>query len=320
MIKNIIQKYRNLSFEAKTIFMTKYSIWSNGFLVFFKWIIAIFLKNVFFFVAGVVNLFILISKLECYLGITQPQKKSFQYRNRMIGCFLILSGLQYAIYMGRLIYSNIRPMNYGLFLAIAIAFVSFIEMGSAIYGCFKSYGKGHYYRNIKLINLCSALTAMVLTEVAITSFSTKMDTSQISGFFGIGIALIMIFIAIFIFVAPKISIVDKEHNIYQKISNQSFIQTKEVFIQLTFSKLYGNYFYKAILDKNIIDGHIIKGKNPVLFWNKFLLVILIILSEILIFPYAIGAFIFYFKNAKLIQKLDQKMLELGYHKINSKEA
>ena len=66
--------------------------------------------------------------------------------------------------------------------------------------------------------------------------------------------------------------------------------------QLTFSKFYGNYFYKATFCDNILDGHIIKQKSPLRSWNKFLLVIVIILSEILILPYAIGAFIFYIKK------------------------
>lgn len=314
----MIQKYKSMSFEKRTIFMTKFSILSNGLLAVLKFILAIF-EGVFFFVAGVINLFMMIAKMECYLGVTSFQKKSFTYRNRMIGYFLILAGLQYGIYMGRLIYSSIQPMTYSAFLAISIAFVSFVEMGIAIYGCFKSYGKGHYYRNIKLINLCSALTAMVLTEVAITSFSSESDTTKVSGLFGIIVGLIIVLVGIFILIAPKISIVDKEHNCYQLIQNSSHQQNQEMLIQLTFSKFYGNYFYKATFCDNILDGHIIKQKSPLRSWNKFLLVIVIILSEILIFPYAIGAFIFYFKNASLIQKLDTKMESLGFQKIKCEE-
>ncbi|MDE6661199.1 MAG: hypothetical protein K2J93_05210 [Anaeroplasmataceae bacterium] len=43
------------------------------------------------------------------------------------------------------------------------------------------------------------------------------------------------------------------------------------------------------------------------------------MSEILIFPYAIGAVIFHFRNAGLIKKLDQLMTTHGCVKVEEKE-
>ena len=70
-------------------------------------------------------------------------------------------------------------------------------------------------------------------------------------------------------------------------------------IQLTYSKYYANYYYKGVQSGNLVDGRIVKGKTPIWKWNIWLLIIVMILSEILIFPYAIGALVFYFKNGKL---------------------
>lgn len=319
MVKELISKYRSLTFENKTIFTTKFSIGFNLLLAIGKFILAIVFKNVFFFVAGVLNIFFLVSKLECYLGIKKPLSMPFKKRNFLIGMFLYFAGLQYIIYMGRMLYADVELMSYNMFLGISIACVSFVELAIAIKGCFNSFGKGHYYRNIKLINLCSAFTAIVLTEVALMSFAFEGDSKTIDGIFGVAVGAFILLISIFIFVAPRVSILDREHNVYRSINEVNALQ-EEIKIQLTFSKYYRNHYYVAKKEGNIIDGHLIQGKSPLHNWNIYIKILVIVLSEILIFPYAVGALVFYFKNGSLIKKLDDKMEKMGYEKIIEKEG
>ncbi len=309
----IIKKYRTLSFEDKTIFSTTFSILFNAVMAVGKIFLSFFF-GIFFLVSGVLNIFMMMSKSECYLGVKFPNKKTFEYRNFMTGLFLILAGLQYAIYMGRMLYTNVELMEYDMILGISIATVSFVEIAIAIIGCFKVNGKGHYYRNIKIINLCSAMTAIVLTEVALMSFASETDSRMLDGIFGLVVGAIIVLMGVFIFVAHKISIVDREHNIY-KIQNLETFYMSEVSIRLTNSKFYADYMYvgKRVDDK--IDGHIIRLKSPILKWNVYINILVVVLSEILIFPYAVGAFIFYVKNRKLIDILDKKMAELSCYKI-----
>lgn len=313
-MKELINKYRNLNFKERTVFNSGISVIFNAILAIGKMILAPF-YGVFFFVAGVLNVFIMISKLECFLGVKMPNKRSFKFRNNMIGIFLILAGCQYAIYMGRMIFTDVELMKYNAVLAILIAFVSFVELGIAIYGCFKSYGKGHYYRNIKLINMCSAFTAIVLTEVALMSFASETDSRMLDGMFGLLVGFIIVIVGVFILIAPKISLVDREHNVY-KLNGIDGFQNEEIEIKLTNSRFYGDLIYKANKKDGIIDGHILKGKSPIFKWNIYFLILVCILSEILIFPYAIGALVFYFKGAKTIDKLDKYMMEKGYIKIS----
>lgn len=312
MIK-LIKKYNNLSFEEKTIFSAKFSLIFNSLLAIGKFILSFF-KGVFFFVSGILNILIMISKLECYLGIKNNNKDDFKHHNYMIGLFVILAGVQYAIYMGRMIYSDVEVMEYGMRLGTIIAFISFVEMGIAIRGLFKSYGKGHYYRNLKLINFCSALTAIVLTEIAITSFAAESDMRFVNGIFGLFVGGIICLIGIFILIIPRFSIVDKEHNIYQ--AKHKPIDDEGIKIQLTDSKIYGNYYYIGKKEGKIIDGHIIQEKSPIRKWNIYIKILIIVLSEILIFPYAVGALINYFKGNKIVKKLDKEMLNRGYEKVD----
>ena len=65
----------------------------------------------------------------------------------------------------------------------------------------------------------------------------------------------------------------------------------------------------------ILPCCVIKGKNPIFKWNIFIIILVMILSEILIFPYSIGALINYFKHYKLIEKLDELMIENNFIKV-----
>lgn len=310
MMLKIVEYYKSLSFEKKTIFTVRFSILFNLLLAISK-ILLSFNFGIFFLVAGIVNVFIMLAKLECYLGEKKYKNKTFQYRNKRIGIFLIIAGLEYAIYMCRMVLTDIDIMRYDIILGICVACVSFIELAIAIKGCFDVYGKGHYYRNIKLISLCSALTSIVLTQVAITSFAARTNTRLLNGLFGMGVGIIIILISCYIFIAPKISIIDREHNIY--ISN-GVNEVSRIEIKLTQSMLYGNYVYIGTRIGNKIEGNIIKMKSPLFSWKIHVNILVILLSEILIFPYAIGALIFHFKSIKIIDKLDLEMEKLGFKK------
>jgi len=310
----IVNCYRNLSFKEKTIFTTKFSISMNLLLGLGKVVLAFFF-GVFFLVAAIVNLCVMLAKLECYLGERNYKKKSFSYRNKMIGIFLLIAGLEYSIYMARMVFTDVKVMDYDMILGICVACVSFLELAIAIKGCFKSYGKGHYYRNIKLISLCSALTAIVLTEVALTSFASETDTRVLNGLFGMVVGIIIILISVYIFIAPKISIVDKEHNVYKLKEDGELIKDEEIRIKLTNSKFYRDYVYVGKVDGDIVDGYIVQEKSPIWSWNIYWLSLVILLSEILIFPYAVGALVFHFKCRNLIDKLDDEMNEKGFRKV-----
>jgi len=309
----IINKYRALSFKEKTIFTTRFSILINFLLGIGKVILSFFF-GVFFLVAAIVNFFVMLAKLECYLGERYPNKKSFDYRNKCVGIFLLIAGIEYVVYMARMIFTDVTIMNYDMILGICVACVSFVELAIAIKGCFNSYGKGHYYRNIKLISLCSALTAIVLTEVALTSFASESDLRVTNGLVGMIVGVIMILISIYIFIAPRISIVDREYNVYKIKENVEPLKDEEIKIKLTNSNFYRDYVYVGKVDGDIIEGHIVQEKSPIFSWNIYVLSLVILLSEILIFPYAFGALVFHFKCRNIIDELDKKMLEKGYEK------
>ena len=314
-MNKLISKFKSLSFEEKTKFSTGFSIVSNSLFAIGK-IILSFFQGVFFLVAGLMNLFIMLSKLVCFVGFKNPDKKKFVIRNYLIAAFLFLGGVEYCFYMSRLIFTDVEVMKYDMILGICVALVSFIEMGLAIKGLFNSYGKGHYYRNIKLINLCSALQAIVTTEIALMSFAAGYDSRVIDGIFGLVVGGIILIIALFVIIAPKVSLVDYSRFIYQKRDDQVEITDEKIKIRLTYSRFYKSQYFIGHKKGDQIEGFLSRGKHPFTKWNIFIQILVITLSEILIFPYAIGALVLYFQGKKILTKLDEEMSKIGYYRID----
>ena len=256
----------------------------------------------------------MLAKVQCYRGL-RLNKKADDTTNLLVALFLGLSGMQYTVYMSRLIFNDVPLNDYGPIISMLIAAVAFTELGIALYGCFKVAGKGYFLKNVKLINFSSALTAIVLTEVALMTFAeTNMNLELISGLFGVIVGIIIFLIAVYVLIQAKISILGKERNVYKYI-NGDFKQEK-ISIKLTNSKFYADYYYEANIVDNMANGMIIKGKNPIKSWNIWILILVITLSEILIFPYAVGALIRHFKEYKMLEDLDNKMKELGFEKVD----
>ena len=147
-----------------------------------------------------------------------------------------------------------------------------------------------------------------------TFAETDMNLELISGLFGVIVGIIIFLIAVYVLIQAKVSILGKERNVY-KYTNGDFKQEK-ISIKLINSKFYADYYYEASIVDNMADGMIIKGTNPIKSWNIWILILVITLSEILIFPYAVGALIRHFKEYKMLEDLDNKMKELGFEKVD----
>lgn len=317
-MKRLVRWYRGLSFEERTIFHARFSIIFNILIAGIKIILG-FVANPVFFATAVVQFFLMLSRWECFRGVTHPERKSFKFRNNLVATFLIMAGIIYSLYMIMTLMQNFTIRTYDLYLGTLVALVAFVEFGVSIKGCLNAYGRGHYYRNIKLISLCSAFTAISLAQMAIMSFAHEGDHLKFDGWFGVGIGGIIIMIGIYVFIAPKISILDRKHNVYHMTEDTTTPMSERFKIKLTNSRFYGNYYYVGRTENGMIDGMILEEKNPILKLNLVLKIIIIIFSEILIFPYAVGALIYHFKNAKLIKKLDKMMLDNGCIKILERE-
>lgn len=322
MIKQVIKRIRSKSFEERTEFNTVFSVCLNIILLIGKSIITIITGSFMFLISASVNLCIGLAKIECYLGIKNNDKgKEFNKRNIKISLLFMIAGLMYILYMGRLVLFDTKTFQYSMFLGINIAFISFVELGFAIAGIIRVKRSGHFYRNIKIINFASACTSIMLTQVAILSFCEATNVNKTNGFTGVAIGLFIIVLGIFIIILPKASMIDHQYNEYLYLASKEdtinqinncndkriICNGNQLTIIFSKSRVYGTYYFSAeILDDKIVGTlnhkcHFFKELNILL------KVLVIILSEILLFVWLIGRFISFIRNSFLPAKLDNVM-------------
>jgi len=116
-----------------------------------------------------------------------------------VGCCILFSSLCYMLYSIRLFYTN-KIIHYSLYLAIVIALYTFVEMFLVI----KDYVKARKQKDmeteqIKLMNLASLFTCVVLTQASImTAVGAENCTRYIAvsgivfGWFAATIGVIML--------------------------------------------------------------------------------------------------------------------------------
>lgn len=307
-LKEIIKRFNKEDRIFKLTTICSLSL--NLFIGIGKWILAIF-SGVVFFVSGVVNILMGVAKLISYIGLLNNDS-DFKKRNFVVSFLVFLSGAEYFIYMLNVYLGNFSLSAYEMQIALLIALVSFIEIGVAIYGLVKIKGRGHSFKNIKLINFVLALEAMVLTETAILSF-TESVTFASSSLFGLIIGIFVMVLSLFMFLSPFITIANQEQNdflLIQKSKNN--LIKEEGSLTLAKSFIYGNYVYLYKFNGEVVSGNIIKEDG---FWKKthlLIKIILIVLSEILIFAWLIGRFIYFLRCMFLIKKLQKVMIENGF--------
>lgn len=313
-MKKLIRKYRELSFEQKMIWKTIIGLCFSAILACGKLIIGIFTDYNLISVA-VYTFGILIAKLECVLGV-KTNKMTFKQRNTFTAVFLLLSSVLYIGFMSRMFFIERRIKNNSLVYVVLLAFISFWELGFAIAGLIRTKNKGHYYRNIKIINFCVALIAILTTQISILNMESEGVVSIINAYSGIGVGIFIALCAVYILIAPKTSILDREHNTFvlKEADKNRLIdmQSKAVEIMLCRSAVYGDYIYTAKIENNTVEGDIVRGKS---LWKRMHIlckILCCILSEILIFIWLTGRGILFLRSVCLPQRLAKLMEKNGF--------
>lgn len=319
-MRNLIRRYRDLSFEQKTIWKTIIGLCSSAVLACGKLIIGLFTDYNLVSIA-VYTFVILLAKIECVLGV-QTNKMTFKRRNALTAVFLLLASVLYIGFMSRMFFIERRIKNNGLIYVALLAFISFCELGFAIAGLIRTKDKGHYYRNIKIINFCGALIAILTTQMSILNMLSETGTVNIANTYsGIGVGIFIALCAVYILIAPKTSIIDREHNNFVLKNGDKNrlidMRDKTVTLLLCRSAVYGDFIYQATIENNRIDGNIIRGTS---LWNRMHVlfkVLCCLLSEILIFIWLIGRGILFLRSIDLPRRLLHIMQKNGFESIRS---
>lgn len=246
-MRNLFRRYKELSFEQKTLWKTIIGLCFSSVLACGKFVIGLFTDYNMISIA-VYTFGILIAKLECVLGI-KTNKRTFKQRNMLIAVFLFIASVFYIVFMVRMFFIERKLKDNGMIYVLLLAFISFVELGFAVAGLLRIKNKGHYYRNIKIINFCVALIAILTTQMSILNMQSETNTVNIANAYsGIGVGCFIAFCGVYILFAPQISIIGREQNVFElfeKDKNKLINMEKDtVELSLCHSTVYGSYIYR----------------------------------------------------------------------------
>ena len=146
-----------------------------------KIILACMSFSIFLGINGIYTAIVAYGKHLSLIGMrTTDAKKDARHYYKRIGVLILVASIIYLIYTARLL-QNHTVTHYSNYMGITIAAVTFFEMGMSIAGIYRARKQKDLMKKaIKMLNLCSALIGLVLTQTALLSF-TAADSATGAG-------------------------------------------------------------------------------------------------------------------------------------------
>lgn len=172
-----------------------YFYFSNILIFIFKILLFFITRSFYFIISSLYNIFVAFAKKNIYL-----QKENY----KKVGVYLIVASLWFIFYsIWTILFHKIS--SYHMYVGIAIAAVTFTDIGIAIHGIIKAKNDERS-KVLKMVNLATALISLELTQTAILSFSNPgVDNSFYNGMFGIGVGVLSLLIGILIIFKKKVN-------------------------------------------------------------------------------------------------------------------
>ncbi len=202
---NLIKRYKSVPYKIKTSFLNRITMTINIVWASLKLIFAYMISSVFISLSGFYTIFIGLAKTAYFDGRRHSKKlhDEHKYYNR-IAFAIFLAGITYLFYFVEL-FIHPKDTRYGLIVSITIAVVAFCEILFSCIGLFRSKKSNDLLlAGLKFINLSSALSSLVLTQIALLSLYYSSDVSIIYNMItGTIIGVATIGIAAYMFLSVK---------------------------------------------------------------------------------------------------------------------
>ncbi len=169
---SLISRYKKVPYRIKTSFLNQITMTVNIIWATLKLVFAYLISSVFISLSGFYTIFIGLAKTAYFDGRRNSKKlhDEHKYYNR-IAFAILLAGITYLFYFIEL-FIHPKETKYGLIISITIAFVAFCEILFSCIGLFRSKKTNDLLLSgLKFINLSSALSSLVLTQIALLSLN-----------------------------------------------------------------------------------------------------------------------------------------------------
>ena len=207
----IIKIIKNLEKNDKTMLLLIFTTIGNILIALIKFIFAITIPSLWFFVNSCFLTILSISRffsIRTYGKVRNKDetiKKELGYKNYLNnGILLIILGIMYffvSVYM----YYNGTNTNMHEYLTYLVALNAFWSIGWSIYGMIKYKRKSSpILKSVKITSFANALTSIVLTQVVLLdTYAKEYDLSQINGYTGMLVSLVIIFLGLYMIINIK---------------------------------------------------------------------------------------------------------------------
>ncbi len=219
-MRNLIKKFRSIPEEKKIIVYGKLAFFKNLFYFLFKILVGVYFKSWFLIAIAIYSLFIGYVKNNCSSGL-RKNKENIKDIHAYIrgGVVLAISSVFYIVYS---VFSIYYPSNfeYNMIIAIAIATFATYSIAISIVGVCKTKGKTMLIKEYKLTNFATAFNNLVLTQIALLSFSNVENSAFYNGLIGICVGVIILGIGLYLMIDGFV----KKHRYYKIIKDYPAIK------------------------------------------------------------------------------------------------
>lgn len=209
-MKNLINNIKNLEKNDKTMLLLIFTTTGNIIFAIIKFIFSLTIPSLWFFVNAAFLTVLSISRffsLKNYgkrRNVTDKSlKKEIGYKNYLHnGILLIILGIVYFFVSVYMYYKGTNTTMHE-YLTYLVALNAFWSISWAIHGMIKYKKKSSpILKSVKITNFANALTSMVLTQVVLLdTYASEYDLSQVNGYTGMAVSLIIIFLGLFMIIS-----------------------------------------------------------------------------------------------------------------------
>lgn len=207
----IIKKIKLLDKNDRIVLFLFISTISNFIVAGVKFVLAINIPSLWFFINGLFYLTLSIGRysfIKRYkhirLKVSNEERLKYEYKNYFHnGIMLIFLGIIY-FFVSSYMYYNGTNTNMHEYITYLVALVAFSSIGSSIYGMIKyKKSKSPIINGIKITNFAKALTSIVLTQVVLLDTFAKGYDSCLNGYTGMFVSLVIMILGLYMILSTK---------------------------------------------------------------------------------------------------------------------
>lgn len=199
-MRSIIRAFRRIPEANRTIAFGFMSLVKNLFYFVFKIIVGIVFNARLLIVIAIYNLVIGLIKANCSRGLWKNKDDKKDCQTYIFGSIiLLLTTICYMVYTTNMVY-NPSGIVYSKIIAITIALFSTYSIVVSLFGLFRTKSRTMLVQEYKVANFASALTNIVLTQVAILSFMQVPNMNLYNSFISIVVGVMILIIAIYLLI------------------------------------------------------------------------------------------------------------------------